>query len=133
MRWYLAALNKYAEFSGRARRAEYWLYMLIHILVLAVLIILMIHTFFSLNNAFHIVAMLLFIYLLITFLPSLAVTVHRLHDMDFSGWWILIVFFSLLTPPVFLLCLILLFFKKGTKGNNFFGEDPIPAEEYEEY
>ena len=59
-------LNKYAEFSGRARRAEYWLYMLIHILVLAVLIIVMIHTFFSRNNAFDIVAMLLFIYLLIT-------------------------------------------------------------------
>lgn len=89
--------------------------------------------FFRRNDIFEIVMILFFFYLFITFLPSLAVTVRRLHDMDYSGWWILIIFFSLTIPPIFLLCLILLFFQKGTKGDNYFGEDPMSAEEYEEH
>ena len=72
---------------------------------------------------------LFFIYLLATMLPTLAVTVRRLHDTDRSGWWI----FIGLVPYVGIFILLVLLGLEGTKGNNRFGTDPIPAEEYEEY
>ena len=70
--------------------------------------------------------MLMGIYLLANFLPSLAVTVRRLHDTNRSGWWVLIT----LIPYIGGIILLILLCLKGTEGDNRFGEDPLEAEEY---
>ena len=69
--------SKYADFSGRARRAEYWWWALFNLLVTAVLVVLM----YMLGST------LVLIPLLGIVLPGLAVTVRRLHDTSRSGWW----------------------------------------------
>lgn len=81
MHWYLDVLKKYAVFEGRARRTEYWVFVLINFLISLVLSILD----SSLGLGF-----LGSIYGLAVLVPSLAVTVRRLHDTNRSGWWILI-------------------------------------------
>jgi len=100
MSWYIAALKKYAVFSGRARRKEYWIFGLFHLIIVSVL-------------AFVGAAIFLPIYPLAVLIPSLAVTVRRLHDTNHSGWWALI--------PI---ANIVLMFIDGTRGDNRFGPDP---------
>lgn len=144
MRWYLAALKKYITLRGRARRKEFWIYTLIDRLIQLIFMGIIV-AFISLTppdtptrngnldniSAFGVMVsmVLFFIYLLATMLPTLAVTVRRLHDTDRSGWWI----FIGLVPYVGIFILLVLLGLEGTKGNNRFGTDPIPAEEYEEY
>jgi uncharacterized membrane protein YhaH (DUF805 family) len=74
-------LSKYVDFSGRARRSEYWYW------ILAVLIVDVVVTIIDLALDTGVLALLL---TLATFLPSLAVSVRRLHDIGRSGWWLLI-------------------------------------------
>jgi len=87
MNWYMAVINKYADFSGRARRKEYWMFLLINILVSIAIGI--IGTIIGDSRGLISVS-LSGLYALFIFLPSLAVTVRRLHDTNRSGWWILI-------------------------------------------
>ncbi len=109
----MSVWQKYATFSGRARRAEYWYFQLFNMVAVALI------AFVAISGSF--IAMgLLFVYILASLLPSLAVTVRRLHDIDFSGWWILI---SLI--PFGGLVLFFFTVMAGTKGPNRFGEDPI--------
>lgn len=75
-----ACLRKYATFSGRARRSEFWWFHLFYVLCLVVMTILVSAT----NSAIP------FILLLGLILPSLAVQVRRMHDSGRSGWWVLI-------------------------------------------
>ncbi len=65
-----------------------------------------------------------FIFSIATIVPSLAVQVRRLHDIDKSGWWILISFI----PIIGAIWLIVWFCLKGTEGDNRFGSDPLQAE-----
>ena len=81
MSWYLNVLKNYAGFSGRARRQEYWMFALFTAIVAVVLVVL------GLAIDSQIPYM---IYMLAVLVPSLAVTVRRLHDTGRSGWWILI-------------------------------------------
>ena len=144
MSWYLAALKKYIIFKGRARRKEFWIYTLIDRLIQLILLIGIFFAFISNttpnsigkdghSDIFAVGVLvsiaLLAIYLLATILPTLAVTVRRLHDTDLSGWW----FFTCLIPYVGTFILLILLSLEGTKGNNRFGKDPITAEEYEKY
>lgn len=82
MQWYLKVLKNYVGFSGRSRRMEYWMFMLVNIIISVVLVILdaILETSSLLNG----------LYSLAVLLPSIAVTVRRLHDIGRSGWWILI-------------------------------------------
>ncbi len=111
MKYYLEVLKKYATFSGRARRAEYWQFAGIQIAILIPLSILM-ETNENLS-VFYI------IYALATFLPGLAVTVRRLHDVGKSEWYILLN----LIPIVGIWVLILLC-KNGEPGMNKYGMNP---------
>ena len=131
MNWYLTVLKKYVVFSGRARRKEYWMYMLFNTLVQIVLMGIMFATStppdeMGRGGSLGLGGMLMGIYLLANFLPSLAVTVRRLHDTNRSGWWVLIT----LIPYIGGIILLILLCLKGTEGDNRFGEDPLEAEEY---
>lgn len=81
MHWYLDVLKKYVVFEGRARRTEYWVFNLISFVISLVLSVI--------DNALSL-GFLASLYGLAVLLPSLAVTVRRLHDTNRSGWWILI-------------------------------------------
>ncbi|WP_163517475.1 DUF805 domain-containing protein [Gelidibacter japonicus] len=89
MNWYLDAFkNKYADFSGRARRTEYWMFMLFHILTIFLLVFLS-----GALSELHLESMgviLLVVYILASFIPALAITVRRLHDSGKSGWFYLL-------------------------------------------
>ena len=111
--------GKYADFNGRARRQEYWwftLFSLIISLVLNILTRAMAGS--SLAMIFAVIAM---IYGLGVLIPSIAVGVRRLHDMDKSGWWLLIAF----VPIVGGLLLLYWFVQRGTVGPNQYGPDPV--------
>ena len=110
--------SKYVDFSGRARRAEYWWFALFNVIVLAILSAIQAALFHSpMGN----VGILTGIYQLGTLLPSLGVGVRRLHDVGRSGWWWLIAFI----PIVGLLVLLYWAVSKGTDGPNEYGPDPV--------
>ena len=91
MNWYLDAFkNKYADFNGRARRTEYWMFMLFHILAIFILAFLAgAMTGLGWESMGWI---LLVIYVLLSFIPALSITVRRLHDTGKSGWFYLLTF-----------------------------------------
>lgn len=82
MNWYTDVLkNKYATFTGRARRQEYWMFFLINLLIaLAIGVI----------DGMIGWGVLGFLYTLAVLIPSIAIAVRRLHDTGRSGWWVLI-------------------------------------------
>ena len=130
MEWMLMPLRRYADFSGRSRRKEYWLFALLQFLIyLAVVVVTVLFAIVAsargsgsdeVAGVMVIIGMILFgIVGLALFIPSLAVTVRRLHDQDFTGWLILIQFVPF--GPLVLLVMMCL---EGTRGPNRFGEDP---------
>jgi uncharacterized membrane protein YhaH (DUF805 family) len=108
--------NKYATFSGRARRPEYWYWVLFGVLVGIAASILDAVIVDTSSGVFSILSSLGLL------LPNLAVTVRRLHDIDRSGWWLLI----LLLPVAGAIVLFVFMCLRGTAGPNRFGEDPVP-------
>lgn len=112
--YYLDVWRKYAVFSGRARRAEYWYFQLANFLIVCAWQMVMTFVAFSGGSA---VALLLsfvyFVYMLAIFIPSLAAAVRRNHDSNKSGWWVLVPFYNLY-----------LVIRPGTEGDNFYGPDP---------
>lgn len=119
MEMMIAPLKKYADFQGRARRAEYWMFVVFQILVyIAVAIVSMIVSGGDTNSAAA--SALMGLVTLGLLLPSIAVTVRRLHDTNRSGWWILI---SLL-PLIGGIWLFVLTVLDGTPTSNRFGPDP---------
>jgi len=112
MNWYLTAFKKYAVFSGRSRRKEFWIFSVINTLIYALLAFLE----FQLNSPGY----FMLAFTLIIFIPSIAVTIRRLHDTSRSGWWFLIYAIPVVGP------LIILFFmaKNSTEEENDFGQNP---------
>ena len=118
MDWYFEVLRKYAVFSGRARRKEYWLFTLFNLL--AMLVLSFIDGMIGMYSIEAGVGLLSGIYALGILVPSLAVTVRRLHDTSRTGWWILIAFIPLIGALVLLVFTVL----DSTPGNNKYGPDP---------
>jgi len=119
MGWYLAALKKYADFSGRARRREYWFFILSYLLILIGMSALAVAGGHRISGLIDIVAVL---FILAMFIPSWSVTVRRLHDTDRSGWWALISFVPLLG-----LILLVFMVLDSQAGENRFGPNPKEA------
>lgn len=117
MDWYLAVLKKYAVFSGRARRKEYWFFVLFNIIISITLSIIDISIGTGTAEGPGILSI---IYSLAIIIPSLAVSVRRLHDTDRSGWWLLI----LLIPFIGLIVLLVFMFLDGSPGTNKYGANP---------
>ena len=115
MHWYLQVLSKYAVFSGRSRRKEYWMFHLINLIVVFVLVMLV----FAGGLRSMGVSLLLFAYAVATLVPSLAVTVRRLHDINRSGLWVLI---SLI--PLGGLVLLIFACIDSDPGPNEYGPNP---------
>ena len=113
MNYYSTVLKKYAVFSGRARRAEYWYFVLFNIIVSIILSIV--------SSIIHDKAGIIStIYMLAVIIPSLAVGARRLHDTGKSGWWQLIS----LIPIIGGIWLIVLLATNGTPGSNEYGTNP---------
>lgn len=104
MKWYLMVLKKYAEFDGRARRKEYWMFFLINTLLSVAL---------QLVGESMDFAFLDGIYSLAVLVPSIAVGVRRMHDVGKSGWYILIPIYNLILAAT-----------NGDAGENEYGQDP---------
>jgi len=121
MSWYIEALKKYAVFSGRSRRKEYWFFVLFNVIVAIVLSIIdvALGTFSSSSN----IGLLSGIYSLAVIIPTLALSVRRLHDTDRSGWWILIS----LVPLIGSIVLLVFYVMDSTPGQNRFGPNPKGA------
>ncbi|UTC66757.1 MULTISPECIES: DUF805 domain-containing protein [unclassified Treponema] len=115
MNYYLDVLKKYVVFEGRARRKEYWMFVLFNAVIVLIISILD----FVLGTGF-----LGYLYGLAVFLPSLAVQIRRLHDIDKPWYWIFISFIPLVGP----IWMIVLMATEGTKGDNEFGSDPKVGE-----
>jgi len=117
-------LKKYAEFNGRARRSEYWLFTLFIIIVEIVYFVLLgVTGGFSQagpNGASMVVMGIFSLFFLGIIVPGLAVSFRRLHDTDRSAWWLLIS----LIPGIGGLVLLVFTLLPGTNGPNKFGPDP---------
>ena len=105
------ALKKYADFNGRARRQEYWLFFLLNIILFFAVTIL---------TAFSEIFGILYFYTLGFIIPSIAVTVRRLHDINRSGLWLFLALVPLIGPIV----LFIWYVTDGTPGDNDYGPDP---------
>ena len=119
MNWYLEVLKKYADFDGRARRTEYWMFALFNFLIGIVLSV--VDSVSGLKHmAGDVVSPLNTFYSLAVLLPSLAVGVRRLHDTGRSGWLILVA----LIPCAGAIILLVWFVSEGEAGSNQYGPDP---------
>ena len=121
MNWYIAAIKKYAVFSGRARRKEYWYFVLINILISIGLSL--IDGIFGTVNAETGYGLMGSIYSLAILIPSLAVLVRRLHDTSRSAWWVLIG----LIPVIGWIVLLVFAVQDSYPGQNQYGANPKQA------
>jgi uncharacterized membrane protein YhaH (DUF805 family) len=118
MNWYLKVLKQYADFSGRARRKEYWMFVLFNMIFAIVAIIL--------DNVLGIAiegigyGPLYGLYILAMLIPGLAVAVRRLHDVGKSGW----MFFIVLIPLIGAIWLLVLMVTDSQQGTNKWGQNP---------
>lgn len=129
MHWMLMPLRRYAEFSGRSRRKEFWMWVLFTTIINSLLMLLGFwgaeeRLFSSEEELMLYFACTIGLFALVTFIPNLALVVRRLHDTDRSGWNIL---FGLI-PIVGGFILLYFYISEGTPGPNRFGPDPKGAD-----
>jgi uncharacterized membrane protein YhaH (DUF805 family) len=119
MKWFLDVLkNKYATFDGRARRSEYWYFVLFYILILIALTL--VDGLVGTLNEEAGIGLFSGLFALGTMVPGLAVTVRRLHDTDRSGWWVLIG----IVPIIGDIALLVFAAQDSQPGANRFGPNP---------
>jgi uncharacterized membrane protein YhaH (DUF805 family) len=141
MEWMIMPLKRYADFQGRSRRMEYWMFALFQFLVImAFILVFALLVGFSSDMAaaletnpmvWGLLGLFGLIYLAVFFIPGIAVSVRRWHDQNQSGWFVLL-FAVLGAIPVvgFLASIAQIVFMclPGTKGANKYGEDPLNAQ-----
>jgi len=133
MEYMLMPLKRFFDFSGRSRRKEFWLWILLYVIIYVVAMILDVQLGLGgssqtssnygdgnvgVSASFN-GGILTLAWALIALIPTLAVTVRRLHDVDKSGWFILL---GLI--PLVGFYLLYLYCQPGTAGPNRFGADP---------
>ncbi|MCA0987477.1 DUF805 domain-containing protein [Guptibacillus algicola] len=115
MSWYCKVLKEYVNFKGRARRKEYWMFFLVHVIICALLS--------WIQTAADFGVVLTTIYSLAVVLPALAVAVRRLHDTGKSGWWVLISFVPIVGSIILIVFLVL-----DSVDDNKYGANPKTAQ-----
>jgi uncharacterized membrane protein YhaH (DUF805 family) len=115
MTWYLEVLKKYAVFNGRARRKEYWYFVLFNVIINIILS--------GIDNFTTGTGLLNGLYSLAVLIPGIAVSVRRLHDTDRRGWWVLIG----LIPIIGWIVLLIFMVQDGKPGENQYGPNPKAA------
>jgi len=106
MSWYLDVITKnYINFNGRARRTEFWMFTLVHIIII----------FLSLFLG----PVPFILYMLLTIIPAVAVGIRRLHDTGRSGWWILAA-----NVPILFIIYYYYMVLEGDQGANIYGDSP---------
>ncbi len=122
MNWYLKVIKEnYANFEGRARRKEYWMYVLFNIIISMVLYIPLVIGITSESDVLSAIGGgLLMLYVLGTLIPSIAVVVRRLHDTGKSGWYYFVAFI----PFIGGIWLLVLLATEGDRRENQYGSDP---------
>lgn len=88
MSWYFKVLRKYADFSGRARRMEFWMFVLFNLLIGIFLGVIDALVLAPILGSGVVLFGLSTLYSIAVLLPVIAVEVRRLHDINFSGWWV---------------------------------------------
>jgi len=140
MEYMFLPFKRYFDFAGRSRRKEYWMFTLLNVIVVMVLMFVVLGTggFASgidatagdaamFGSLFSGIGILIGLWVLAVLIPSIAVTVRRLHDRDMSGWWYLAFVVGGMIPYIgFIasLALLVLMVLPGTDGPNRFGDDP---------
>jgi len=112
MEWYIGVLKQYAVFTGRARRQEYWMFILFNLIIV-----------FAISFVEGLVfdtTIIGSLYSLAVFIPSLAVGTRRLHDMGRTGWWLLIG----IIPIIGFLVLVYFMVQASQEGDNEYGQNP---------
>ena len=138
MEWMILPLKRYADFSGRSRRKEYWMFFLFQCLVQFCLLMILLAAFYWVGTSDFeaedeatpalIVAMVLIglwaLFWLAMFIPNMAVVVRRLHDQDIPGIVGILLYIGtvILTLPG--LAILIFMCLEGKKGDNQYGEDP---------
>lgn len=128
MEWMILPYRRYAEFTGRSRRKEYWMFVLFNVLVVVAISAVFGRTSYTRVGMFASTwtdvsgpgGILIGLFRLASFIPGLAVAVRRLHDQDKSGWLLLLA----LIPFLGWFALLVLMCLDGTRGPNRYGEDP---------
>ena len=115
MNWYLEALKKYAVFNGRARRKEYWMFCLFNVIIAFIV-------GFVEGLAHDGPGVLSALYSLLVFLPSIGVSIRRLHDTGRSGWWLLLG----LIPLLGFIVLLIFMLQNSNPADNDYGANPKP-------
>ena len=125
MTWYLEVLRRYARFSGRASRKEYWCFVLFNLLVQIGLMfvtsgVVMVSGRSHFEDLGTVLILPVLLYWFAVLIPALAVTVRRLHDTGRSGWWFLIVFVPFAGNIILLVFTLL----DGDPAANMYGPNP---------
>lgn len=126
MDWMLMPLKRYADFNGRSRRKEYWMFALFHILAIVALTIVaviggMIGGGDGKMGPLGIVGLVVLgLFALAMIVPTIAVSVRRFHDLGKSGWFYLLSFI----PGVGGFIVLVFMCLEGTPGDNVYGPDP---------
>lgn len=122
MKWYLKVLKDFGNFRGRARRSEYWFFVLFNVIFAFVAMGLdnALGTTIKIEEVAIPYGYIYLLYTLVVIIPGLAVAVRRLHDVGKSGWFLLIA----LIPLIGSIWLLVLFFTDGQPGENKWGPNP---------
>jgi uncharacterized membrane protein YhaH (DUF805 family) len=123
MDWYLEVVKKYAVFTGRARRREYWMFTLINSLVIFGLVFISTFTADTKSSVSEMAVVVAIGYYIGIILPALGVSIRRLHDTGRSGWWLLIGLVPLIGSILVLVFMVL----DSQPGPNQYGSSPKEA------
>ena len=119
--WYKKVMfENYANFSGRARRSEYWYFALMNVIIVIIAMTIDNMAGLRFGTTMPFIGPIYILYCLASFVPGLAVAVRRLHDVGKSGWF----YFICLIPLIGAIWILILFFTDSQSGSNQYGPNP---------